>query len=589
MRTMPSANDPGGIDSGTNEPEAIEDFSGDQQPFEQPDPDVPELVPARMVNEFTYCPRLFFLEWVESRFADNADTVEGTWRHKRVDTPAGRAPLPQDDGDEELKVARSLMLSSARLGVVAKCDLVEGTGEGHAVPVDTKKGKAPDIPEGAWEPERVQLCVQGLLLREAGYTCDHGFLWFVGSRRRVRVDFDAALVARTEELLGELRRTAASDVAPPPLVDSPKCPRCSLVGLCLPDETNVLLARQDRPPRRLIPSDDAPHPLYVNEPGAYVGKDHGRIQVTKKGEKLASVPLLDVSQLCIRGNVQVSTQLLRELFAREIPVCWFTSGGWFSGMAHGLPGKHVELRRRQVITASQGGLDIARRAITSKIRNSRTLLMRNSKVRPQAAIDRLKAAADQALIAPSVATLLGVEGAAARTYFGAFESMIRDDLSGVGAPFAFDNRNRRPPLDPVNCLLSYLYGLLAKELTVTAFAVGLDPYLGFYHRPRFGRPALALDLAEEFRPLIAESVTINLINNGEVRPSDFIVRAGGVTLTNDGRKKVLAAYERRLDTQVTHPVFGYTVSYRRTLEVQVRMLAAHLMGEIPEYMGFTTR
>jgi len=554
-----------------------------------PSPDVPELVPARMVNEFTYCPRLFFLEWVESRFADNADTVEGTWRHKRVDQPAGRAPLPTDDGDDELKVARSLMLSSARLGVVAKCDVVEGDGGSRVIPVDTKKGKAPDIPEGAWEPERVQLCVQGLLLREAGYECDHGFLWFAGSRRRVRVDFDDTLVARTEELLGALRATASSDLAPPPLIDSPKCPRCSLVGLCLPDETNVLLARRDQPPRRLIPSDDAPHPLYVTEAGARVGKDHGRIVVSKKGEKLASVPLLDVSQLCLRGNVQVSTQLLTELFAREIPVCWFSSGGWFSGMAHGLPGKHVELRRRQVVVASQGGLTIARAAIVSKIRNSRTLLMRNARSRPDAAIAQLKTAAERAGTAESVATLLGIEGAAARTYFGAFPTMLREDLSGVGSPFAFENRNRRPPLDPVNCLLSYLYGLLTKELTVTAFAVGLDPYLGFYHRPRFGRPALALDLAEEFRPLIAESTTINLINNGEIRPSDFIVRAGGVTLTSDGRRKVLAAYERRLDTEVTHPVFGYAVSYRRTLEVQVRILAAHLIGELPDYVGFTTR
>ena len=167
--------------------------------------------------------------------------------------------------------------------------------------------------------------------------------------------------------------------------------------------------------------------------------------------------------------------------------------------------------------------------------------------------------------------------------------MLRDDLVAVGAPFSIANRNRRSPLDPVNCLLSYLYGLLVKELTVTTFAVGFDPYLGFYHRPRFGRPALALDLAEEFRPLIAESVTINLITNGEVGAPDFIVRAGGVALKPTGRRKVIAAYERRLDHLVRHPRFSYTVSYRRILEVQARMLAAHLTGEVPEYVGFTTR
>jgi len=548
--------------------------------------DVPDLVPARMVNEFSYCPRLFFLEWVQARFADNADTVEGQWRHKRVDTPAGRAPLPGDDS--EVRIARSVMLSSERLGVVAKVDVMEAEGD-EVVPVDTKKGEPPDTPERAWEPERVQLCIQGLLLAEAGYQCTHGYLWFASARRRVRIEFDEALIARTLELVSGIGAVASSDIAPPPLVDSPKCPRCSLVGLCLPDETNVLAARRDLPPRRLIPADDAPHPLYVTQPYASVRKSGGRVEVVQDRKTLASVPLIDVSQVCIYGNAQVTTQLLRELFAREVPVCWFSHGGWFSGMGHGLPSKHVELRRRQVLVASQGGLDIARRVVAGKIRNSRTLLMRNTRDRPEAAIERLRQGANEALVASSTASLLGIEGAAARTYFEAFPSMLRASLSGVGEAFSFSHRTRRPPLDPVNCLLSYLYGLLVKELTVTLLAVGFDPYLGFYHRPRFGRPALALDLAEEFRPLVAESTTVNLINNGEVRPSDFLVRAGGVGLTADGRKKVLAAYERRLDTVVTHPVFKYQVSYRRVLEVQVRLLGAHLLGEVPDYVSFVTR
>jgi CRISP-associated protein Cas1 len=141
----------------------------------------------------------------------------------------------------------------------------------------------------------------------------------------------------------------------------------------------------------------------------------------------------------------------------------------------------------------------------------------------------------------------------------------------------------------VNCLLSYGYSLLAKDLTVTTFAVGLDPYQGFYHQARYGRPALALDLAEEFRPLIVESTVLTLINNGEVGPNDFIVRAGGVTLTAEGRKAFLRAYERRLDSEVTHPVFKYRITYRRVLEVQARLLGAVLLGEIDDYVPFQTR
>jgi len=138
-------------------------------------------------------------------------------------------------------------------------------------------------------------------------------------------------------------------------------------------------------------------------------------------------------------------------------------------------------------------------------------------------------------------------------------------------------------------MLSYVYGLLVKDLTVVTLSVGFDPYLGFYHRPRFGRPALALDLAEEFRPLIGDSVVLGAINNGEVTASDFVVRGGSIGLTGSGRKSVLVAYERRMDVEITHPLFGYKISYRRVLDVQARLLAAHLLGEIPEYVAFCTR
>lgn len=152
--------------------------------------------------------------------------------------------------------------------------------------------------------------------------------------------------------------------------------------------------------------------------------------------------------------------------------------------------------------------------------------MRNARDKPGAAVTSLKSLAAEAAEAPSVETLLGIEGAAARIYFGAFTSMLKPDARRPGALFDFTHRNRRPPKDAINCLLSYGYSMLAKELTVTTLAVGFDPYIGFYHRPRYGRPALALDLAEEFRPLIVESTVLLLVNNGEMSGSDFVVRAG---------------------------------------------------------------
>ena len=153
----------------------------------------------------------------------------------------------------------------------------------------------------------------------------------------------------------------------------------------------------------------------------------------------------------------------------------------------------------------------------------------------------------------------------------------------------FNNRNRRPPVDPVNAMLSYAYAMLAKDLTIACWSVGLDPFMGFYHQAKFGKPALALDLMEEFRPLIADSVVVTAINTGVVGPCDFVRRGGAVALLPEGRKRFLQAYERRMESEVTHPIFGYKISYRRVLDVQVRLVSRLLLGEIPEYAAFTTR
>jgi CRISPR-associated protein Cas1 len=311
--------------------------------------------------------------------------------------------------------------------------------------------------------------------------------------------------------------------------------------------------------------------------------------VSKKGEELGDVRLIDVSQVCLFGNVQLSSQLLRELMAREVPVAWFSTGGWFQGLATGMPAGNVELRCRQFGRAQTDSLPIARRMIEGKIRNSRTLLRRNSRETNRPALDSLTSLANAAANADSIGSLLGHEGTAARIFFARFPDLLRPPDHLPGDAFSFEGRRRRPPPDAVNCLLSYCYSLLTKDCAATLFTVGFDPLLGFLHRPRFGRPALALDLAEEFRPLIAESTVITVINNGEVSPTDFVVRARGVMLTQGGRRAVLHAYERRLGSEVTHPLFGYRVTYRRALEVQARLLGALLMREIDEYTPFTTR
>lgn len=618
-----------------------------------------EQIPARMINEYAYCPRLFYLEHVQGEWAHNAETLDGRFVHRRVDEERGRVPEPEKVVEMPRLHARSVLLGSDELGVTARVDVIEADDE-RVIPVDYKRGAPPDVVEGAYEPERVQVCLQGLLLREHGYECDEGALYFAETNQRVRVELTDELVARTRELIAEARRVAASGMIPPPLVRSPKCPRCSLVGICLPDETNLLreataegLAEEataeagpscppqaEVEPRRLIPARDDALAVYVQGQGFSVGLRGEVLEIREKGKAVSDARLLETRQLCLFGNVQLSAQALHELAGRGVPIIHMSYGGWLTAVTTPPPHKNIDLRRRQFKAADDKEfcLQLARAFVSGKIRNARTLLRRNARELPRETLVRLAYARRDAERAVALEQLLGIEGAAARDYFAHFASMLvrrnsvqtnvessarlfrkllvdvpsmephsseqentnecspdskEDDKTAtqtvVLTTFDFTKRNRRPPRDPVNALLSFVYAMLAKDLVATLVGVGLDPYLGFYHQPRYGRPALALDLMEEFRPLVADSVVINLINNGEVRPTDFITRAGACALTPHGRKQVLEGYERRLDTLVTHPHFGYAISYRRIFEVQARLLARHLTGEINFYPAFCTR
>jgi CRISPR-associated protein Cas1 len=539
-----------------------------------------------MLNEYVYCPRLFFLEWVDKSWAGNGDTAEGDWRHRRVDSGGGAAPLPEEG---QVIAARSVELSSERLGITAKLDLLEGDGDGTVVPVDTKKGH-PDRHGMAWEADTVQVCAQALLLREHGYAVHRGELYYAETRQRVPVEITPSLESRTLEVVGQARDAASKMVPPPPLVASPKCGRCSLVGICLPDETNMLTGREGASPRRLIASDPDAHPLYITEQGSMIGIDGGRITVTKYGERLSDVRLIDVLHISTFGNVQISAQAMRTLFDSGVNVYHHSYGGWLQGISTGLPSKNVTLRMRQLAAAARADLSAPRRMIAGKIRNGRVFLRRNGPDGVARTVGQLAGLAEQAETAESAATLLGIEGTAARLYFGAFPTLLSVELSGaLPGPSFTGLRNRRPPTDAVNALLSFCYALLVKETLAACLIVGFDPYVGLLHRPRFGRPALALDLAEEFRSLLADSVVLTLINNREISASDFVVRAGAVSLTEEGRRKVLRAWERRMTTGVRHPVFGYEVKYRRAVELQARILAAHLTGELSAYEPLVTR
>lgn len=313
-------------------------------PFPDLSMDLP-LLPARMINEYAYCPRLAYLEWVQGEWADSTDTVQGRHRHRRVDRRKGDLPDADKAAEDEKIHASSVTLSSNRLGLIAKMDLIEGEGA-NVTPVDYKRGKRPHVPKGAYDPERVQLCIQGLVLEDHGYTVPEGVLYYVESRERVTIALDDDLRNLAMSAINGMRMIAAGGQMPPPLEDSPKCPRCSLVGICLPDEVN-LLRRGASSARPLAVDKTEALPVYVQAHRAKVAKRGETLEISVEDKPVTHARLIDTSQLVLRGNVYVTTPILHELMARNIPVTWQSFGGWFLGHTVGLGHKNVELRTAQ--------------------------------------------------------------------------------------------------------------------------------------------------------------------------------------------------------------------------------------------------
>jgi CRISP-associated protein Cas1 len=551
-----------------------------------------EPIPASMLAAFAYCPRLCYLQFVQGEFLDSAELADGRFQHRWID--AEQDAVPEDFQPFH---ARSVSLSAPQAGVCCRIDLLEGDGS-NVTPVEYKRGEAPRAPAGLYEPHLMQLAAQCLALRENGFSCEEGVVYFICSKERVPVKFDSALIDRAKSLLASLRSTIERSEIPPPLRASERCDRCSLAGICLPDEVNLLREieaekeleekQEEEKIRMLLASRDDLVPVYVIGQGHTVRKRGERLEIwSHDAGKVSEARIREVSKICLYGGVEITTPAMVELMQRNVPVLHFSHGGWFLGICQGMSHKNVLLRIKQFQWAGdeEKSLSIARKIVSGKIENSRIRLRRYDPDVPDQVLESLSALAKDAENATSRQSLLGIEGAAAAAYFSRFSSMLKVGDKNI----SFEGRNKRPPRDPVNSTLSYLYGILAKELFSTVQAAGFDPYLGFYHQPRYGRPALALDMMEEFRPVIADSAAFVLFNKKELTDKDFIKTGIGLSLTPDAKKKVVAGYEQRMQKEIVHPVFGYKISYRRVLEVQSRLLSRVLSGELSEYPAFIIR
>jgi len=566
------------------------------------------LWPVRNIAEYAYCPRLFYLMQVEGIFLPSSDTELGVAVHGRADRPSAVTETSKtgaEDPDRPVTL-RSLTLSSESLGLIGKLDLTECCGN-RAVPVEYRKGHPRRIvpncsedsseqhdasrPIDAWPTDRVQVALQAMLLEEAGYTVDEAVIYYAEEKRRLHLPVDSALKAEALQVL-ENAKKCAQGARPLPLVNDPRCPRCSLMPVCLPDEVNAQRhadGEAHASPRKIWPPRDDGIHLVAQQEGVKIGVRGSELQVSdKNGTVIKTIPLIHLESLSVLGSVQVSTQTVHALAERNIPIAFLSPAGRLVAVIDPMDSVSAQVRQAQVRKFDRNDvrLEWAQALVAAKILNQRTLLLRNHPALPASVVNDMADLAKNAARADSVESVRGLEGQAAALYFQYFPGMIKGPLS---SEFDAHGRVRRPPPDPVNAFLSFAYSMLAHECVAALRVASLEPAVGGFHVSRPGRPALALDLMEPFRPLIADSLAITCFNRGEITEGHFMRTVSGCIFTEHGRRAFFNALSRRMNTEITHPVFKYRLSYRRMIILHARMLAAWLLGEIPTLSFLTTR
>jgi len=328
--------------------------------------------------------------------------------------------------------------------------------------------------------------------------------------------------------------------------------------------------------------------LYLNEQQTIVKKRDDYLVVQYPDRHIVEVPLIKVTQVIVSGDITLTTPALHTLLAKGIEVCYLSMYGQYRGRLSPPVAKNAFLRREQYRAHGdpQRALAVAQACVKGKLENMRTMLLRTNRPLQDPEITEaalsIQHMIQQALYTTSIGSLLGIEGNGSAAYFRVFGKLL---LSS----FTFTQRRRRPPTDPVNAMLSLAYTLLLHQVSAAVQIVGFDPYLGFLHQPRHGRPALALDLMEEFRPIVADSVVLNIVNHRILTERDFQEELGVVHLKAEARKTFYAKFEDRLQEELQHPHFGYRTSYQRCIELQARLLGKWITGEIPRYLPLGVR
>ncbi len=545
------------------------------------------------LHALAYCERLFFLEEVERLRVADERVYAGRTLHVEIE---------RDEDDEIV----SLGFESEIYGLIGKVDCIRKR-DGEIIPYEHKRGKAArsvDKKAETWASDRLQIIAYCLLVEEkSGKTILEGRVRYHADNVTVRVPIDdkaradfAAHLTRAKELQTSIER-------PPVAANERLCVKCSLAPICLPEEARLAerLAASDTETERrgdtenslaasqypnvsesgllrLFPGEDDRQILHILTNGAKVGRKGDQLEVwSPETEEKQVYPVQEIGQVVIHGFAQITTQALRLCADRNLGVHWIGYGGRYMGAwTSGQGSVQRRIRQYAALTNADFCLALTKRLVEAKVKMQLGFLLRASRESGrevedvQTSISSIRKLLSPLNRAENIDSLRGYEGSIGASYFKALPHLISDEISDAMKP---DGRNRRPPKDRCNALLSYGYALLLKDITNAILVVGLDPSLGFYHTPRSQAHPLALDLMELFRVTLVDLPVIGSINRKQWdEDADFTIAGKQVWLSDSGRKKFIQIYERRKSDQWKHPVIGYSLSYARHLELEVRLL-----------------
>ncbi len=537
------------------------------------------LLRVESLHAFAYCPRLFYFQEVERISVPHENVFAGRQLH---------AALEADEDGEAVNVE----LTSTTLGITGKVDCLRRRDGSH-LPYEHKRGqpRRPGTPgadtpgsPNAWPSDRLQIVAYALLLEEAfGQPIPEGRIRYHAANVTVRVPIDDAARAELRAAVAEARRLRQTVERPPIATNDRLCARCSLAPVCLPEEV-----RQEREPERdpvrLFPPDRDGTTLHVVSQGASVGCSGDSLVVRPRDQPETKHPMRGVDTVLLHGFAQLSTQALRRCVEHGVGVHWLTTSGFHTASLVPTAGQvQRRIRQYRALTDEATCLRLAKALVHAKVEGQHRYLLRATRGGAdtrQDLLPNLTAMQDALRSVPAAAdrdSLRGQEGQAAVHYFQGLRAVLGEQ---VPEELRSPTRNRRPPLDRFNALLSYGYGLVHTAVMRALLAVGLEPALGFFHTPRSAAYPLVLDLMELFRVTLWDMPLVGSLNRGQWDvEADFTVTRAKVWLSDAGRKKAIGLFEARLEESWKHPVLNYSLSYARTIELEARLLEKEWTGE----------